>query len=349
MGHDKPHQRFPVLPAATYLVGASPIGFFLKEIPGFDLPRKIYGDINKKVVRILSTFHDRPKTTGVLLSGEKGSGKTLLTKLISNKAIDQGMPVLVINTALSGDGFNLFIQSIAQPCVVLFDEFEKVYDKDAQLELLTLFDGIFTTKKLILLTSNDYFSINNHFQNRPGRIYYNLEFKGLDTDFILEYGKDNLKNQEHLANLGIVASMINPISFDILQSIIEESNRYNESPVTTLDILNVKASSYSKTFVVELKLFNAELAHLDGNEVSVNPFKRFVLEYYKKMPKNAEYPDGKEYTETMVQPDSLIKFDGLNGTYEYKTDEYYLKLTRKPLDHRNNFEKYGHLADGYND
>ena len=63
----------------------------------------------------------------VLLAGEKGSGKTLLTKYISMEVAKQGIPTIVINQALHGERFNTFIQAIEQPCVILFDEFEKIY------------------------------------------------------------------------------------------------------------------------------------------------------------------------------------------------------------------------------
>ena len=49
----------------------------------------------------------------------------------------QDVPTIVINAPWKGDKFNTFIQAIEQPCAILFDEFEKVYDRDDQEKILT--------------------------------------------------------------------------------------------------------------------------------------------------------------------------------------------------------------------
>src|SRR4029078_12619167 len=65
--------------------------------------------------------------TGALMVGEKGSGKSLLAKLVSANSQEKGLPTLIIPRPWCGDMFNRFLQSIEQPTVILFDEFEKVY------------------------------------------------------------------------------------------------------------------------------------------------------------------------------------------------------------------------------
>jgi hypothetical protein len=353
LAEDQPSNRLKKLPAGTYLMSIAPeIGYYLKSVSDFDLPEKLYGDIEEKANRILNTFHDRPRTTGVLLSGEKGSGKTLLTKYISSLGQKRGLPTIIINNDFSGDGFNLFLQGIGD-CILLFDEFEKIYDKDSQQGLLTLLDGIFTTKKLILLTTNNYLGINDHLQNRPGRIYYNLQFDGLDSNFIMEYGQEKLKNKAYLSNLGVVASMVKPVSFDILQAIIEESNRYGESPVKALEMLNVKvASSYVEEFTTKvvnkkdaknpfIKLYGDE----DDNKIlRVNPFKQFCMNYITPCKKSKSNPKGEQYHTAYIDPTIMKSFDGLKGTFTYENDDFALSLTRVPFDKRSGFTKYEHLA-----
>jgi len=229
------------LPFGTYTVGCTPAGFHLEKIGDFTLPSKLYGDVEKKTDRILSTFQDRPAGTGVLLSGKSGSGKTMLTKRISQKAMDDlGVITIVINQPLRGEEFNSFIQSIEQPAIILFDEFEKVYDREAQQLLLTIFDGTYSSKKLFLLTCNDRFRIDNYMQNRPGRIYYSLEYGGLDKDFITEYCQDNLKNLDNLNGVVIASAFFNEFSFDMLKALVEEMNRYNETATEAMQILNMK-------------------------------------------------------------------------------------------------------------
>ena len=52
--------------------------------------------------------------------------------------------------------------------------------------MLTLLDGVYPAKMLFLLTTNDKYKVSNHMRNRPGRIYYVIDFEGLSSDFIRE-------------------------------------------------------------------------------------------------------------------------------------------------------------------
>ena len=70
------------------------------------------------------------------------------------------------------------MQDIEQPCIILFDEFEKVYDDQDQEKALTLLDGVFPSRKLFIMTVNNKWRVNEHMRNRPGRIYYMLDFAG---------------------------------------------------------------------------------------------------------------------------------------------------------------------------
>jgi hypothetical protein len=230
------------LPAGNYVVKVDPFdNFFIEQIGGFDAPSKLYGDTIRNTNRIINSFWDREKSTGVMLVGEKGSGKTLLSKNICIEMAKQGVPTIVVNAAWHGDKFNTLIQSIEQPCIVMFDEFEKVYNSDEQEALLTLLDGIYSTKKLFLLTSNDKWRVDSHMRNRPGRIFYMVNFTGLDADFIREYCVDNLKNQKHTETIVNIASVFSAFNFDMLKAMVEEMNRYNETPQEAMRILNVKA------------------------------------------------------------------------------------------------------------
>jgi hypothetical protein len=351
LGVDEPDQRYESLPAATYLLRFDPkVGFYLELTANFELPTKMYGNLDQSANKILNTFQSRKGTTGVSLTGEKGSGKTLLTKLISTKAHELGIPTIIVNVGAAGDTFNLFLSSIKQPVVLLFDEFEKVYDENSQQQLLTLLDGVFFSQKLFLLTSNTASKIDANLQNRPGRIYYYMEFKGLETDFILEYGKDNLDNPAHLDNLGVLAGMIRPMNFDMLKAVIEESNRYNQAPLESLDMLNVRATGYSETYLYTLKVPNKALSYLDDDgtalitELRCNPIKEFYIDCYYQHPKKVK-PKNIEYMRLRFSPKDLISMNGYDGVYEYiKDDGTTLKLTRKPFE--SEFSTHKKLASG---
>lgn len=264
------------LPVGTYSVKLDDQGLFLDQIDSFEVKGKIYGDTLARAARIINTFLDRPNSTGVLLSGEKGSGKTLLTKVVSIEAAKLGIPTLIVNFPYKGDGFNTFIQSIDQPCIVLFDEFEKVYDDDDQTLALTLLDGVYPSKKLFLLTVNESHKVNMNMKNRPGRLYYSFEYGGLSMDFIREYCADNLNNKAHTDKLCAISTTFYRFSFDMLKAMVEEMNRYSENAQQVLQVLNAKPQYDGRAYIYDVTVFDpndVKIPHafLDQTKIQMNP------------------------------------------------------------------------------
>jgi len=144
------------------------------------------------------------------------------------------------------------MQSIQEPVIVLMDEFEKVYttgadehgrwrgDANYQAKLLTLLDGVYSSRKLFLLTSNSKNSMDSHMMNRPGRLYYMLEFNGLDASFVEEYCEDNLVQKEYIPAVTAISSLFESFNFDMLKAMVEDMNRYKEGPAEVLKYLNVR-------------------------------------------------------------------------------------------------------------
>jgi adenylate kinase family enzyme len=181
-----------------------------------------------------------------LLSGEKGSGKSLLAKSLSINVAKVGIPTIVINQNWCGEKFNNFIQSITQPKLVIFDEFEKIYQNNSkeheQEKLLTLLDGVYGSNTLFVLTCNDPQQVSSAMKNRPGRIYYLIEFNGLEEAFIKEYCDDNLDNKGHMESICSISHLfMGKFNVDMLKAMVEELNRYpGDSPSDVLELLNVK-------------------------------------------------------------------------------------------------------------
>jgi hypothetical protein len=240
-----PEDSFEFLPPGTYaLKEKKPNGpLYFEAIDDFKMPDKMFGDVSKNTDRILNTFLDRPDATGVMLTGEKGSGKSFLAKNLAAQAAKlHKIPTILINQPWCGETFNTFIQSIKQPMILIFDEFEKVYDRDDQSELLTLLNGVYPSKKLFIFTCNDVHKVSEYMHNRPGRLYYLIEYDGLNSDFIIEYCQYKLKPelQHHINSICSFSNLFSKFNFDMLQALVEEMNRYNEPPDEAIRLLNIK-------------------------------------------------------------------------------------------------------------
>ena len=332
-----------VLPVGNYVVKQDQFeNFYIEQIEDFDVPTKMYGDTLRNTDRIINSFWNRDKSTGVMLVGEKGSGKTLLSKNICVEMAKQGVPTIVINAAWHGDKFNTLIQSIQQPCIVMFDEFEKVYNSEEQEAMLTLLDGIYSSKKLFLLTSNDKWRVDQHMRHRPGRIFYMINFVGLDEAFIREYCADNLNDKSHTDKIANIASVFSAFNFDMLKALVEEMNRYNESPQEALRILNVKAEFDSgATYSVEVYRGNRKADRVSPTLWTGTPLstKEINISYWFKSLKksepeqpalttllssapaiNVEEEDGEDsgWSDREFGNDDLVKFNSKSGQFIFE-------------------------------
>lgn len=280
------------IPAGFYAVRSSmDEGFFLQEVEPFTINHKMYGPVNERTRRIMNTFNSIDRGMGVLLSGDKGSGKSLLAKNICIEAVNSGVPVFIVDTPYSGQGFNKFISDIHQEVVIFFDEFEKLYDakKGAdQDSLLTLFDGVYSSKRLFLLTVNNKFGVNDYMNNRPGRILYHYKYNGLDEASIREYCTDNLKDHSHIDRVVEIGNSIEGFSFDILSALIREMNLYNETPVQSLQHLNINMPKLESKY---------EIVNLEGLGI----FKDVKFDISKSKQKFFNY-----------RPSSLTDYHGIN-------------------------------------
>ena len=335
------------LPVGNYIIKQDDFGnMFFELVDDFTTPSKLYGDTVRHTDRIISTFLDREASTGVMLAGEKGSGKSLLGKNISIEAAKLGIPTVIINAPWCGDKFNKFIQDIKQPCVIMLDEFEKVYDREGQEKILTLLDGVFPTKKLFVLTCNDKWRVDIHMRNRPGRIFYMLDFDGLNIEFVREYCQDKLENTQHVEDVCKIVQLFNKFNFDMLKALVEEMNRYGETPQQAMSMLNTKPEFEEgrQTYKFQLVLNGQEVPATDlytdtwtGNPL--NPDTKIKIEY-------REYEDNDtskdwDWEAVVFNGDSLKKVSDHGTKYFFAKDQKtYVTLIKEQA---KNFDYYSVL------
>lgn len=256
------------LPMGTYIIQFSPkVGFYLEQTDDFKLPEKIYGDTKNLVSRFLTTFQNRPGNTGIQLSGDKGSGKTMTAKATCRMAQKIGIITLMMNDPFTGTDFFKFLHQIKQPAIILIDEFEKMFSKvapigdgdavkantSAQESLLTLLDGTFSAKKLFLMTCNDVMRVDSHLKDRPGRVFYHVKYKGMEMSAVKEYLEDRLEDKTQIEPFMRYVSMYpNGLSFDMVQAIVEEMNRYKEGILDATKYMSISPVSLKKNYTIDL-------------------------------------------------------------------------------------------------
>jgi hypothetical protein len=258
---DHPPRIEDDLPTAIYALKFNPdIGLYLEQIETFTMPEKLFGTIGQTAERVVNTFNDRPGVTGMLLTGEKGSGKTLLGKKVAlDLMTNQDMPIIVVNMPISGDMFGIFLQKLGRPVTLFFDEFEKVYSRDElQHGMLTILDGVYPVKLMAILTTNDASKMVQPLLDRPGRIFYKIDYRGLEYQFIMEYAEAKLKDKTHLMELGRLATMTD-MNFDQLQALVEEMNRYGESVKEAVQLLNISIGGSSRSMKITKMVDNGKV------------------------------------------------------------------------------------------
>lgn len=240
------------LPAQTYKVKFNPMaGFSLTKSDDLDCTEnKIYGTHQSKVDKVMRTFGRTHRALGVIMSGDKGIGKTMSVQLLASAAIRKNMPVIIVDQ--NHPGIAGFLDSIKQEILVVFDEFEKVFPKDdtdktSQHDLLGLFDGMSPTKRLYVLTINELHRLSDYMLNRPGRFHYHFRYAYPTHDEVIEYLEDKVSRDcpddiQAAANFSLKV----PLNFDMLRAIAMELS-YGESfedAITDLNIMNMQMPDY---------------------------------------------------------------------------------------------------------
>ena len=186
-----------------------------------NMPPKLYQTKKDKmfIERVLQNYFRAGKnTTGVLLTGDKGTGKSVTAKVIAEKA---GLPIIIIGPETEEKYLEEFFREFDTPVCILFDEVDKSFNTE---RLLTFLDGMHkTTKKLVIMTANDEDRLSEYIKNRCSRLRYYRHYNMLDD--AKEYAElicdaKGIENKEEVVDF--IMKYIKYPSIDNISSFIDE-------------------------------------------------------------------------------------------------------------------------------
>ena len=266
--YDESVNTFRELPPKTYKCCFDKLsGFSLVAHDDLKANEKMYGVYAEKAVKVLNTFCAMDRNMGVILSGIKGSGKSMFARLLAKKGAKIGLPLIIVDFAV--EGLDDFLSSIKQECIVLFDEFEKTFSDDdddgrksEQDMLLSLFDGVDDGKKLYIITCNDTNKLSDCLLGRPGRFHYHFKMVAPTKAEIAEYMNDNLKddvkfNIDSIVKIGSTFDL----TYDMMRAIAFELNHGYTLKESMAD-LNISFDDYM--------MFNIVIEMEDGMTIVSN-------------------------------------------------------------------------------
>merc|ERR1711862_516983 len=140
--------------------------------------------------------------------------------------------------------------------------------------------------------------------------------------------------KNHIPSICAISSMYSAFNFDMLKAIVEEMNRYNESPSEVLRFLNTRPgfqgnSDYKVTMRVNGIDVN-EKEHDMSEEWYGNPLREEIkISYYKI---NTEEDNDKEWTSERFGTEHLESMDSITGKYSFlnQNNSYLTLVPMKP-------------------
>ena len=232
------------VPVGIYNIGLSRTGWYLEKYADkFTFDYKMYGLQTEFCEHVLKTYKQTTGNFGIMLTGTKGTGKTVTAKTLAN---DFCLPIIIVKDM--GDQNQSMIEFIGKfnfDCVLFFDEFEKNFsEKDSTV--LQIMDGVYNSlnRKIFLLTSNE-MHVNENLIGRPSRLRYVRKFGNLDLKTVKEYLDDNLEVKEAYQPLIDYIDTLVISTIDILKTIVNEVNIHGiDGLKKAKEFFNVSTCSY---------------------------------------------------------------------------------------------------------
>lgn len=201
----------------------------LEESAGLSLPSKVYCTPRDErfMEKVINSYNlSENGFTGVMLAGLKGSGKTVMAKMIANNS---GLPIINIDKNIRPYILRNLVSMLGDTSVCfLFDELDKVLEDYDDSVLLQVLDGSDTKgKHMILFTCNDNNEISEYLIDRCSRIRYWREFDEMSPSLIMEVLNDKLNDKKEVKSLtDFIKDNFEVCSFDNIASFVKEANDY---------------------------------------------------------------------------------------------------------------------------
>ena len=206
-----------------------------------NMPPRLYQTKKDKmfIERVLQNYFRAGKnTTGVLLTGDKGTGKSVTAKIIANKA---NLPIIIINPDTEENLLEGFFKEFDTPVCILLDEVDKNFNTK---KMLTFLDGMHkTAKKLVIMTANEEDNLSNFIKNRCSRIryyrHYDMRNDAKEYAELICEEKD-VENKEEVVDF--IINKIKYPSIDNISSFIDEvifTKEWNLTLQEVLEFMNI--------------------------------------------------------------------------------------------------------------
>lgn len=216
---------------------------YLKENGNLNMPKKIYEieEDTKFMDRVL-LFHNSEYNngnTGVLLAGDKGTGKSMLAKRI---ALKSNLPIIIVDSSYPLWQITKFFKKVKTETCIIFDEIEKNPRTWPSEDLLTFLDGIQETgKKIVIMTCNKTEGLDENLFDRCSRIRYYRKYKANANEIFI---KEMIEDKGLIPNQPLIdfIKRFTVKSFDNINSFLDEYKLYLETTDTNFmleDVANI--------------------------------------------------------------------------------------------------------------
>lgn len=225
---------------------------YFEEDGSLSLPAKVYTTKSDDIfIKRVNTYFQKTSklSTGVMLSGIKGTGKTVMAKVIAKNS---NLPIIIVDEDYPTGRINDFFRKFETPVTIIFDEVDKHWDTE---NLLGWLDGVQTNaKKLVLFTCNNEDRVNDYLKDRCSRVRYIRHFEANDNArFLREILQDKGIAEDKIKDTyTFIVNNFGLLSIDNILSFIDEKLSFPElSNEEIFNDMNISSKKGKKNIIGE--------------------------------------------------------------------------------------------------